>query len=64
MNLKEDKIREKFNDNVNSVECLCEISDTRIASPIGSYSATRIAAPIGLYGRVATPVGLYGASSP
>ena len=50
MNLKEDKIREKFNDNVNSVECVCETSNTRIASPIGSYAATRVAAPIGLYG--------------
>ena len=50
VNLKEDSIREKFNDNVNSLECLCETSIPRNIESAASYSASGVAAPIESYG--------------
>ena len=50
VNLKEDSIREKFNDNVNSLECLCETSKPRNIGSSESYSASEVAAPIESYG--------------
>ena len=52
VNLKEDSIREKFNDNVNSLECLCERPRTlpRNVESAASYSESGVAAPIESYG--------------
>ena len=50
VNLKEDDVRKKFNDNVNSVECLCESLAPKIEAPSKAYAANRLAAPISKYG--------------
>ena len=50
VNLKEDDVRKKFNDNVNSVECLCESLSTKVEAPSKAYAANKFASPISEYG--------------